>query len=870
MLARPATFASPLGDDERPLQRPSYGRYLCAPNFVKSVISAREIFYPMSRKKLGYWAVNASIIAGVVVMETQYGLLSDATNLQSLGFMASVYLFEPVYQSVNMILAPYPKVAVAEPTLPADAVVIDIHEDQDEEVLSAREQAAEEEREIRIPLRSLAQERRREQRSGFIREPEFSVEMSAMLGKMKHLMNEVREVAVVAKNSKPVMLKMPFANVLSREELTARKKHHHVIDVHASEFYIPADDSLEAKYHDSAAVNFNVLSKEELTTRKKHHHVIDVHASRFDISAEDSLEVKYHDGAPINFLARESHHVIDIPADPLDLLESDKLKADNDSAEYKAPCGDPDALEIAIPIESELETVNLDALLSQEKSGYFEDVTHDRLEEANEPSSHPLPANPAPPLFIERRRDMSDVGVMIACHNSASVIAETIQSCLRHVKPEQIFVIDNGNSLQPADNTREIVKAIHPDINYVWSHYGNKTVAQYVATLISPYTYLLTIDDDVHLPRVLNLATHRIQDRVKAVCYPVRAIHPDRESSLLIELQDLEYQQSDLAKSIESKYAGGVSFPHGAVCLWDRDTFQKVLLLHDTIFYAEDVKLGLILQMLGFKMELEASCWFDTEAPTTYFGEAPNLYEQRVRSWEMGRQVIFFKFLSQLFTVWRPDWKDNFFYKVSQFYDVYSNLADWWRLPLLIIMGANPNFWARVAEFYAFNMIPALVWNYVKLPYCERTDLQIPLRTCVALPFYKAMSSAMAFGGAIRAVSIYLPNFQPKPTINEIIKLELGEEAKLKQEIDDEPINGPLTFKHILYERRHQFFPIVREPPSVAEVSQGVSSERTSRRLSFFSAVHESKAAVNDGDSPRPKVDEVSLPRASPFSSSVK
>ncbi len=640
MLGRQATFAAPIGENTTTCNRPSYSRYLCAPDFVKSLFSMREIFYPMSLKKLGYWGLGAGIIAGVVVLDFHYQILTNATDFQSIGFMSSIYLFEPLMQTVNMVLAPYPKATPID-TSPHE-VILDIHDDEHEHLV--------ENNHIDMNIEST--------------ESSLPDEESASLIKsMRHLVSEMREVAAI--------------------------------------------------------VNSN--AKEQETART------------------------------------------------------------------------------SMPVELSLVTIPLE---------------DDHPEEAKQDVSA---------VVTSKKKANDDIAIMIACHNSEKVIAETIISCLRHVKPEQIFVIDNANSLQPTDNAREVVRGVHHKVNYVWSHYGNKTVAQYVATLISSYRYVLTIDDDVHLPLVLDFCTHRINDKVKAICFPVRAIHPTRESSLLVELQDMEYQFSDLAKLVESNYAGGVSFPHGAVCLWEKETFQKVLRLHDTIFYAEDVKLGLILQRLDFRMELVAGSWFDTEAPTTYFGETPNLYEQRVRSWEMGRQVIFFKFVYQLLFVWRSSIRENCFYKVSQFYDVYSNLADWWRLPLFIVMGSDPNFWSRIAEFYFYSVLPALAWNYIKLPYfADRKDLQVPLRTCFAVPFYKAMSSAMAFGGALRAVMIYLPNFRAKPAIDEIEKIETADKAKLEKELAAEPQDGPLTFKRILY--RNRFFQAEAKEEACVNASANVSA----------------------------------------------
>jgi len=44
-----------------------------------------------------------------------------------------------------------------------------------------------------------------------------------------------------------------------------------------------------------------------------------------------------------------------------------------------------------------------------------------------------------------RRKANKEVAVVIACHNSRDIIANTVKACLNHVKPKQIFIADNGN-----------------------------------------------------------------------------------------------------------------------------------------------------------------------------------------------------------------------------------------------------------------------------------------------------------------------------------------------------------------------------------------------------------------------------------------
>ncbi len=362
-----------------------------------------------------------------------------------------------------------------------------------------------------------------------------------------------------------------------------------------------------------------------------------------------------------------------------------------------------------------------------------------------------------------------EVALVIPCHESAAGISKTIHAALKHLKPEQIFVIDNGKSEVPTDNTKEVVAAVHPKINYLWVPLGNKNIAQYAGALAAKdYKYVLTTDDDVTIPASFDFGTQLMDDQVKAVCYPVRGVTEDGKPSLLVEWQDLEYQNADLAKLAEA-YFGGVLYPHGAGSLWERETLIQALRLHDTVFYAEDVKMGLALQKLRKTMKVCGASFLNTAAPTTLFGAFPNYYQQRVRSWEMGRHVYFWKFVQNLVTPGPPrSVVGHAFVKGVQLLAVVGNLADYARIPLMVIMFNDPSYWAKFGAFTVGSIAPAFWWNYVKLSH--RPDLQTTLRAVVTVPAYKVLYSAVSVLSVPRALFIYLPNLEPKPTIEKLEK----------------------------------------------------------------------------------------------------
>ncbi len=398
-----------------------------------------------------------------------------------------------------------------------------------------------------------------------------------------------------------------------------------------------------------------------------------------------------------------------------------------------------------------------------------------------------------PQISLIPQTDTSEVAIIIACHNSASRIGATVISCLRHVRPDQIYVVDNGNSDLPADDTYQVVKKIHPNIIYIWGHIGSKTMSQYIGALFALMQgrkFILTLDDDMRLDKNFLFGIEKINQKCRALFYAIRAVHPEGLTNLLINWQDLEYKLSDLSKLSQARF-GGALYPHGAGSLWDAKVFLLALWLHDAVFFAEDVKLGMILTRLGYSMGAVSGTTLATEAPASLFGAAPNFFDQRVCSWEMGRQAYFWWFVRQLVTVKPPSNSiiDCSMFKLAEFYAVYCNVVDWWKLPLCLLLVRSELYWIKLAGFYAASMVPALLWNYIKLPLNNRNDLQVSMATIITFPLFKFLESGMSVLGLFYLLANYLPNYKAKLTVPEHVALITEDRTKLEQDIEMEQSN---------------------------------------------------------------------------------
>lgn len=367
-----------------------------------------------------------------------------------------------------------------------------------------------------------------------------------------------------------------------------------------------------------------------------------------------------------------------------------------------------------------------------------------------------------------------DIVVIIPCNKSADVIVNTLVHVILHVKQEQVFIIHNGSSKDPVDNTKEIALASFPNVHYVWSSIGNKNIAQYIGMkLAKDYKYCLVIDDDVILPENFDMGVELLNDKTKGVAYPLGAIASEgRNPSWLTKSQDIEYKLAGTCKQFQSD-TSSVLYPHGAIALWEIEAFERLLYeQHDCIFYAEDVKCGIGASRLGYELRMHSASFINTEVPMTIFGTFPNYYTQRIRYWDMGEHIYFTLFLGNLFKVW---WKGdnwiktiygNFIRKVFELYGIYTMSMDIVK-PIVIGIGfLYVRFWVTLAIAMVLNFFSLILWRYYALR--GRTDVNINIYDLfVNNFFYRPLIMVTRLFGALRAYLIYHPNMGHKPRIKD-------------------------------------------------------------------------------------------------------
>ncbi|KAF3034605.1 hypothetical protein E8E12_004813 [Didymella heteroderae] len=376
------------------------------------------------------------------------------------------------------------------------------------------------------------------------------------------------------------------------------------------------------------------------------------------------------------------------------------------------------------------------------------------------------------------RQGPFETALVIPCHNTDhTAMRTTIESALPHFRPKDIFIIDNGRSKYPSHpdgNFREYIRSIHPDIVYVWSPIGSKNAAQLVGALAARergYRYIMTVDDDVCIPKNFDPPTDMIDDKFKAVAFPIKAMDAQCNVPLwLVAWQDVEYRLSGMSKLAEDRLCG-VQFPHGAGWFVELDSFITLMeYYHPMDFIAEDCNAGLGLSRMGKGIRLDARCYLATEVPTTFFGPGLNWWKQRQKSWEMGRHGRLFVFIRHFFLSMPPKRtiQGVLWHKLTFFYLICTIIIDWLRIPTIIALGRTATWWRNAILLMLFSVIPPMIYNYWKCR--RRPDMKVRFWACFTYPWYKQIYVVVAICGAIRWAGFFLGGHQVPPTIQQMLR----------------------------------------------------------------------------------------------------
>ncbi|CAG9954001.1 unnamed protein product [Clonostachys rosea f. rosea IK726] len=259
---------------------------------------------------------------------------------------------------------------------------------------------------------------------------------------------------------------------------------------------------------------------------------------------------------------------------------------------------------------------------------------------------------------------VATTALLIPCYKSAGLIAATLDSAIKIFPPSHIFVVANGNSPTPLDNTEEVCAPY--SVNHIWSPIGCKLVAQFVGCYAAKeFKDILMIDDDCKLPPNFPVVSDRLTGNVKSIGYTIKSTGPNSSlGTLCQQAQDLEYKISGLQRLFAGAI-GSATFPHGAISLWDREFLVSVFSDHPGFSVSEDWFFGDSCRKLGGRIKMCSSVFVETETPDAIFKSSGSerggfgemtLFKQRFMRWNFFFVNGMWYNMAYIFRNWSLGW----------------------------------------------------------------------------------------------------------------------------------------------------------------------------------------------------------------------
>jgi hypothetical protein len=337
-----------------------------------------------------------------------------------------------------------------------------------------------------------------------------------------------------------------------------------------------------------------------------------------------------------------------------------------------------------------------------------------------------------PPIDEEVSTDNSnssanDTALIVPCYKSERLVGTTIQAALKAgFSASSIFIIANGNSLTPLDNTEEVCQRY--SVNHFWCPIGSKIVAQYVGCYVAKdFPYVLMVDDDCILPPNFPIKSDlmRSNPRIGCVGYTIKSTGPNSSKGTLCQqAQDLEYKLSGIQRTFAGK-VGSATFGHGAICLWENEFVRKVFQHHPGFSVSEDWFFGHVARELGKRIVMSTSVFVETETPSAVFfssggarggfGEM-TVYSQRFKRWNFFFVNGMYYNFRYIFCSWKLGWWE-IGAKIFVFQEIYETLL-YLMTPLVfpISFVVQPLFALYVfVGVFAMYLLNALIFNEVHL-----------------------------------------------------------------------------------------------------------------------------------------------------------
>ncbi|OLL23793.1 hypothetical protein NEOLI_004535 [Neolecta irregularis DAH-3] len=335
------------------------------------------------------------------------------------------------------------------------------------------------------------------------------------------------------------------------------------------------------------------------------------------------------------------------------------------------------------------------------------------------------------PLFTQfhkkidpvENRDVSETALVIPAYKAEAALPETIECALEIFPPDHIFVIANGNSPTPLDDTAKVCEKY--GVHHTWVPIGSKITAEYAGCAVSrKFKYLLLIDDDVHLPKNLPIKTDMIVGKTKCVGYTLKSVGAGGKPGTFVQqCQDLEYKLAGITRQFAGNW-GSATFPHGAIILWDREALSSLFKYHPGFLISEDWFFGDVARRRGMRIAFTSQVFVETETPTDLFIAAESrggygemtVWKQRFYRWNYFFITRTAWNLSYIFFSWKLGFREIVckIYVFQEFYETVLYLTGPFVFPLTVYLQPI-RFGVFMAATILLYIVGVFTFNYVHL-----------------------------------------------------------------------------------------------------------------------------------------------------------
>ncbi|KAL4768468.1 glycosyltransferase like family 2-domain-containing protein [Aspergillus nidulans var. acristatus] len=271
---------------------------------------------------------------------------------------------------------------------------------------------------------------------------------------------------------------------------------------------------------------------------------------------------------------------------------------------------------------------------------------------------------PGPEYYEQRNIEPRalNTALLIPTYKSAPILDRTLTAALRVFPAQNVYIVANGNSSTPLDNTEEICRRY--GVNHIWSPVGSKIVALFVGCYaVKPFRSVLVMDDDCILPPNFIVVASRLSDTTRCIGYTIKSAGiSEDEGTWCQKAQDLEYKLAGLQRCFAAR-VGSATFPHGAISLWDRAFLQKTLEHHPGFSISEDWFLGDSCRQMGGRIQMCSAVFVETGTPSNLligerdqerggFGEM-TVCRQRFTRWNFFNTTGVWHNIAYIFGSWK-------------------------------------------------------------------------------------------------------------------------------------------------------------------------------------------------------------------------